>query len=491
MVWDLAEAEVGVDPIGLGVVQKPVSLVPRIRREAGQDKARLSVLDLVKRKVELLGQREKASRCSPSSHPTPHPRPAFRRALRSFPKEGGGVTEIVILSDEQPASSSLSYPPSPPSASTVSASGTPSETQSASSTPVRRDVDRQHRQPLAFSLTPGSAITLKGAEITESILRGFKDVENRSIRLPIGWVALHTGKGMISPNVRTCMRKYSKSLPCPTECPMGAVVGLAYVSRSVPMQDLRRECGCGPKCQAAFVGFKVDPAEAAALAQCRAEGREHLVGVQHANGCSMNPFATGPVCNVIAAVYRLRKPVYCQGSLGVWRMPEKVRRKVEALCAADASFELKPRFRSSMPSLPRRWPLPWLPGNVARDAAVLQLPKCRPGVGRPKRDAPGTSTSPRLSVQVAGKASCLRRPAQGVQKRDNRDEPERKELARRETCTSHHSVQLQLPRTTPSIGPAFAGGPSPKRQRPAGFSAASIAAARPRCGGLELLARGG
>ena len=38
------------------------------------------------------------------------------------------------------------------------------------------------------------AITLKGSELTEVILRGYNDVENRNIQLPLGWVALHTGK---------------------------------------------------------------------------------------------------------------------------------------------------------------------------------------------------------------------------------------------------------------------------------------------------------
>ena len=36
-----------------------------------------------------------------------------------------------------------------------------------------------------------AAITLRVPELTEATLGGYKDVENRRVRLPIGWVALH------------------------------------------------------------------------------------------------------------------------------------------------------------------------------------------------------------------------------------------------------------------------------------------------------------
>ena len=40
-------------------------------------------------------------------------------------------------------------------------------------------------------------LTLKGAELSWSVLEGRKVVENRSRQLPRGWVALHTGLGKI------------------------------------------------------------------------------------------------------------------------------------------------------------------------------------------------------------------------------------------------------------------------------------------------------
>merc|ERR1719188_1059108 len=66
------------------------------------------------------------------------------------------------------------------------------------------------------------AITLRGAEISEAILRGYKDIENRSIRLPIGWVALHTGKGQVDPSMQQTMRKLVPGLPPSNQCPIGA-----------------------------------------------------------------------------------------------------------------------------------------------------------------------------------------------------------------------------------------------------------------------------
>ena len=70
--------------------------------------------------------------------------------------------------------------------------------------------------PLAQSTTfenLTAAITLKGPEVTEAILRGYKDVENRHVRLPIGWIALHTGKARAAPHMRSAIHHLSPGMP--------------------------------------------------------------------------------------------------------------------------------------------------------------------------------------------------------------------------------------------------------------------------------------
>ena len=60
--------------------------------------------------------------------------------------------------------------------------------------------EASHDDPLGSLHWPPivpKAITLRGAELSEAILRGYKDIENRNIRLLPGWVALHRGQRCI------------------------------------------------------------------------------------------------------------------------------------------------------------------------------------------------------------------------------------------------------------------------------------------------------
>ena len=64
-------------------------------------------------------------------------------------------------------------------------------------------------------------LTLKGAELSWSILEGRKVVENRSRLLPRGWVALHTGEGTIAAAHLRTVKSVCADLPSEGTLPRG------------------------------------------------------------------------------------------------------------------------------------------------------------------------------------------------------------------------------------------------------------------------------
>ena len=134
--------------------------------------------------------------------------------------------------------------------------------------------------------------------MTEAILAGFKDVENRDIRLeptakrPSRWIALHMSKSRPDRALSDALVRLAPALrSAPAHSP-GFIVGLIYVERSVRLRDLRAESGAA----------------------------------------DLSPFASGPFCNVIARSIRLHEPVPCTGQVGAWVVPpaalEAVRRQL-------------------------------------------------------------------------------------------------------------------------------------------------------------------
>ena len=83
------------------------------------------------------------------------------------------------------------------------------------------------------------AITLRGPELSEAILLGHKDIENRHINLGVRWVALHTGQGTIKPELGALIEHLSPGLPPAQTCPKGAVVGVCFVQGALTFQALR------------------------------------------------------------------------------------------------------------------------------------------------------------------------------------------------------------------------------------------------------------
>ena len=80
-----------------------------------------------------------------------------------------------------------------------------------------------------------SGITIKGTLVSESILSGYKTVENRTWSIKPGWYVLHTGNGKIDKDVyKNILRNWPKNIPIPNEklLPKKAIVGLLLFGNS-------------------------------------------------------------------------------------------------------------------------------------------------------------------------------------------------------------------------------------------------------------------
>ena len=133
------------------------------------------------------------------------------------------------------------------------------------------------------------AITLKGARITWAILAGIKTVENRSIRLQPGWVALHTGVGKLDARRSEEIAALCPGIPAEANLPHGALVGAMFVDRAV--------------------------------------------SVEHCRGSPAEAWASGPVCNVISKVVELDEPIEAKGALGLWKVDADILPRLQTALA--------------------------------------------------------------------------------------------------------------------------------------------------------------
>ena len=139
-----------------------------------------------------------------------------------------------------------------------------------------------------------TAITLKGQIIWEAFKmpRG-KGVENRSVRVGPGWVAVHVGKGK---HDEALASQYRRALPdlSSDDSLKGFVAGLVWISRTIRESDLRNELSCS----------------------CNGAG--------HEESCPMNPFITGPFCSIVKVIVPLSTPIRADGQMNEWRLPQDV-----------------------------------------------------------------------------------------------------------------------------------------------------------------------
>ena len=200
------------------------------------------------------------------------------------------------------------------------------------------------------------AITLKGARLSWAILEGHKTIENRTIRLRPGWYVLHTGKGK-----DTLQRPQLDALNGPAEAslPHGAVVGALKVSHSLSLEQ-----------------------------------------------CGGDAWATGPVCNVVAATVELATPVPMNGALGVWPLGADALASVRAgLAAADVRVNDVARFPGPAAS-PAKFDRPERkPAKRARTAA--------PPVPAPAA-APAPPPPPPSAEELASRVAKLQKMVRGA-----------------------------------------------------------------------------
>jgi hypothetical protein len=141
-------------------------------------------------------------------------------------------------------------------------------------------------------------LTLKGAQLNWAILQRRKTVENRSIRLPPGWIVLHTGVGKLDPVRSAEIAVQCPDIPPEATLPHGVIVGAMRVDRACTVAD----CAATPAA----------------------------------------PWAHGPICNVIGAVVRLTEPVPHKGSLGLWPLSADVLPHVRSALDAAPVLENDP-----------------------------------------------------------------------------------------------------------------------------------------------------
>ena len=129
-------------------------------------------------------------------------------------------------------------------------------------------------------------LTLKGASLSWAIAHRRKTIENRSTRLPTGWIALHTGVGKLPAARAVELAANCPGMPTEESLPHGCIIGAMRIDRACDV------AGCA--------------------------------------GTPSEPWALGPVCNVIGAVCLLPKPLAHKGFLGVWKIDEEICKSVRA-----------------------------------------------------------------------------------------------------------------------------------------------------------------
>ena len=165
------------------------------------------------------------------------------------------------------------------------------------------------REPASHASKPTAAacvdavthgLTLRGAVLTYAILAGIKRVENRSFRMQPGWYVLHTGLKTSSHESQHALLSTLTNAPPEMSLPHGSIVGAIEISHALAIED-----------------------------------------------CAADPWAFGPVVNVIRSVVRLERPVPHRGALSLWKIDMEVREDVrQQLISA-------PRRMNDISHLPR------------------------------------------------------------------------------------------------------------------------------------------
>jgi len=127
-------------------------------------------------------------------------------------------------------------------------------------------------------------LTLRGGLLTYAILEGTKRVENRNFKMQKGWYALHTGAKMCSHKSQHALLASLVDAPAEEDLPHSSIVGAIEISHALSLE------------------------------QCSAA----------------EPWAFGPMCNVIRSRVKLERPVAHRGALSLWPIDADVLQSVRA-----------------------------------------------------------------------------------------------------------------------------------------------------------------
>ena len=196
-------------------------------------------------------------------------------------------------------------------------------------------------------------ITLRGAQLTRAILTGDKRVENRHFTMKPGWYALHTGAKMSSHESQHALLASLRAMPGEASLPHCAIVGAVQISHALSFDECK--------------------------------GTE--------------PWAFGPVCNVIQAVATLQRPVAHRGALSLWRIDaaalEDVRSQLSEACVHTNDLSHLP----PPPAIARTIKVKGAtsraydrPPTVTPDLVNPGAPPAATSAARPPCEAEGTAT---------------------------------------------------------------------------------------------------
>ena len=201
-------------------------------------------------------------------------------------------------------------------------------------------------------------LTLKGAQLNWAILNSYKTVENRSIRLPPGWLALHTGMGKLPAARAAEIKALCPDVPQEDSLPHGFIVGAARIDRTCEVAD------CA--------------------------------------GTSAAPWAHGPICNVVGAVVALAEPIPHKGMLGMWPISDEVLQQVRDGLAAATIVENPP---ASLPP-------PVEPKTAAKSSAARKRKQPEPAAAAPNggsMDALYAASRPAVPIAKPDRATLVRK----------------------------------------------------------------------------------